>query len=507
MSSEAASAQKPSVDPGCLPAWDTGEMPHPPKVGRTSLLRMLGPGLVLAGGSIGTGEWVMGPQNAARYQGAFLWAILFSTLAQVVLNTEVMRYTLMTGEPVMTGFLRSKPGPKFWLVFYVLLDFSSLWPSLAGLSAQILTVMIKGLGPNDAIDPEFVRMLSYFIFAGCATLVLFGGKVFNMLQVVITGKVLFTLVYLTFCCVFFVSASTWARIWGGLFNFTSFPVDPATGKATVDWALVATMSGFAGVGGLGNIMVSNFVREKGWGMGARVGAIPSAFGGVQIHLSHLGTMAEDTPTTVERFHQWFKTVKLDQYFVWFGASLIGMMLPCLLGAQYLNMKGVHSNDTWRWAAALAQDFGAAKGHIFTTLTLICGLVIMMPGQFYVVDNVARRWTDAIWSGLKSVRSMDTGRVKYIYYGFAGAYVVWGLSAYTFFPNMSAGVMMKIGGSLANFSIAMTILHTAYVNRRFLPKGVQPSNLKQGVMVLSALYFLVMFGLVVNQNVVPLLLGR
>src|SRR2546425_11626598 len=115
-------AEKVVVDPGCLPAWNIDEMPEPRPFHARNLVKLVGPGLVLAGGSIGTGEWVMGPQAAAKYHGALMWAVLLSILGQVILNTEVMRYTLCTGEPIMTGFLRSKPGPKFWLPFYILLD-------------------------------------------------------------------------------------------------------------------------------------------------------------------------------------------------------------------------------------------------------------------------------------------------------------------------------------------------------------------------------------------------
>src|SRR6266567_4776779 len=133
------------IDPGCLPAWEIDELPEPQPFHARNLVKLIGPGLVLAGGSIGTGEWVMGPQAAARYHGALLWVVLVSIVAQVIFNTEVMRYTLVTGEPIMTGFMRSKPGPKFWIIFYLLLDVGGWFPALAGLSAQIIVVMFQGL--------------------------------------------------------------------------------------------------------------------------------------------------------------------------------------------------------------------------------------------------------------------------------------------------------------------------------------------------------------------------
>jgi len=498
-------AEAPPVDPGCLPAWEVDDLPEPAPFHARNLLALIGPGLVLAGGSIGTGELIMGPQAAARYHGALLWVVVLSILAQVVLNTEVMRYTLCTGEPIMTGFMRSRPGPRFWFCFYLLLDIGGWWPTLAALAAQVVVVAWKGLGPADPIDTELVRMVSYGVFLVCAGAALFGGKVYNTLQYVIGGKVLFTLFYMAACTLFYVSFSTWVEIWSGLVDFGRLPRD-AAGNPTIDWALVSALAGFSGVGGLGNIMVSNFVREKGWGMGGKVGAIPSAVGGHDIALSHIGTICRSGAETARRARGWFKYLIADQYVVWAMGSLIGIMLPCLLGAEYLKVDALDTKDQWRWAAALAQDFGAARGEIFRTLTLIVALVILVPGQFYVVDGVARRWTDALWSGSRRVRTWEDHRVKSVYYTFAGAYVVWGIAAYTFFPHLSGSSMMVIAGNMANLAIAATIFHTLYVNRRFLPTEVHPSRLKEAAMVLGGLFFLVMFGLVVNQRILPLLLG-
>ena len=42
---------------------------------------------------------------------------------------------------------------------------------------------------------------------------------------------------------------------------------------------LGAFAGYAGGGGLANSTYSNYVRDKGWGMGKQVGAIASAVGG------------------------------------------------------------------------------------------------------------------------------------------------------------------------------------------------------------------------------------
>jgi hypothetical protein len=369
----------------------------------------------------------------------------------------------------------------------------------------VLVVVVQGLGPGDAVDTQTVRWVSCVVLVGCASAALFGGKVYNMLALVMTTKVLLTLSFLLFCCVFLVSFSTWVEIWGGLFDPTRLPRD-AAGQTQIDWGLVAALVGYSGTGALGNVLVSNFVREKGWGMGAKVGAIPSAFGGHNITLSHVGTMARPDATGVARFREWMRYIRADQYIVWVSASLLAMMLTTMLGREYLRAEALQGSEQWKWAVALAQDFGAVRGPVFYVLTIAAGMVIFLPGQFFAIDVAARRWTDAVWSGNAWARRLDTSKVKYVYYSFAALYVGFGLAAFLVFPGMSASSMLVISGNAANLSLALSMIHTLYVNHRFLPRPMRPSRRKTVAVVLAACFFLAMFGLVVEQKILPLLRG-
>ena len=61
-------------------------------------------------------------------------------------------------------------------------------------------------------------------------------------------------------------------------------------------AVLGAFAGYAGGGGLSNSTYSNFVRDKGWGMGSQVGAIPSVVGGRGVSLSHIGKVFEINET-------------------------------------------------------------------------------------------------------------------------------------------------------------------------------------------------------------------
>ncbi len=63
MTENASTAVPPSetVPAGHLAPWQVGNMPAPPHAGWRLWVGLLGPGVVLAGTSIGSGEWLFGP--------------------------------------------------------------------------------------------------------------------------------------------------------------------------------------------------------------------------------------------------------------------------------------------------------------------------------------------------------------------------------------------------------------------------------------------------------------
>src|SRR5262249_1968549 len=129
---------------GRLPSWQIGELPSPPGGGWRLWVGLLGPGVLLAGASIGTGEWLFGPAVTAQYGGTLLWLASISIIAQVFCNLEMMRYTLYCGEPIVVGYFRTWPGPLAWTVCYALLDIASIWPYNASNAAVPLAAAVLG---------------------------------------------------------------------------------------------------------------------------------------------------------------------------------------------------------------------------------------------------------------------------------------------------------------------------------------------------------------------------
>ena len=133
----------PQPGTSAMPRWNLGELPAPPRFTWRNWAALIGPGLLMAGAAIGSGEWLLGPAVSAKYGGALLWLCSLSILGQLIYNLEASRYTLYTGEPIMTGKFRLVPGPLFWFGLYLLLDLGAILPyQIANLATTVAAVWL-----------------------------------------------------------------------------------------------------------------------------------------------------------------------------------------------------------------------------------------------------------------------------------------------------------------------------------------------------------------------------
>jgi hypothetical protein len=403
-----------------MPRWDTGELRDVPPSNHWNILAILGPGIVLGASAIGGGEWLLGPTVTARYGGAMLWLATLSIVFQTLYNIEISRYTLYCGEPIFSGKFRTLPGPMFWVFLYLLFDFSTVFPYLAASAATpIQVIMLGGKIP----DPEHVAE-HWWLAKGSASAIfllamlplIFGGKIYNSLKILMTSKLVIVFTFLLFLAIFYSRPATWVEIGSGFFKFGNVPVQHgedwnANGRldAGEDWdgdgnldvveertadgkfsdvdgdgfrdgdnaqnaltaffatgefpridfgliAFITAMAAIAGNGGLSNTPISNMTRDQGWGMGHHVGAIPSIVGGRGIALSHVGCVFDVNENTLPRWRRWYRKLVKDQVLVWMPACFIGLALPSMLSVEFLR-RGTEAGD---WNAAIMTADGVRQ---------------------------------------------------------------------------------------------------------------------------------------------------
>lgn len=443
--------------------WDSDELPPPPSQFARTWTSLIGPGLLMVGANIGGGEWLFGPLVTAQYGGTIMWVATLAIIFQVFYNLAVMRYALYTGETIFVGFFRTWPGPLFWTLFYLAFDFGGMWPYLSANAAVPLAAVMLGRLPG-APDQDLVKMLGYCIFLLAFIPLIFGGKIYNSLEKIMVAKLAIILPFLGFVVFFFVKPSTWWEIGSGLVKFGSLP------PGEFNWATLAAFAAVAGAGGLTNASFSNYARDKGWGMGPKVGAIPSAIGGRTIRLSHTGKVFPVNAESLVRWKGWLAHIRKDQLLLWMPGCILGMALPAMFSYEFV--RGVKQVDGNAVAAMSARAIADQHGPIFWYLTLLCGFLIMAPTQISQLDNVCRRWTDVIWMGVRRLHGVEGNKVKLVYYGILAFYAVWGLIALKITPNPL--VLAIASGVMWNFVLAASALHTLYVSLTLLPRELRPN---------------------------------
>jgi uncharacterized membrane-anchored protein len=464
------------VPAGELPPWEVADLPAPPPFSWKNAAAIIGPGAILLGISIGSGEWLIGPATTAKYSATLLWVATASIILQVIINTEFARYTLYTGEPIYTGFMRTKPGPAFWGIVYSVLAFLQVgWPGWALSAATAIAAAFLGRLPT-ANDRPTVLFWGYVTFLLAIAIVAFGRRIERTLELAEWFMIFWILYFLVIIGVFFVSAGTWLTVAKGFVSFGSLPQG-------ADWLLLGGFAAYAGAGGVGNSTISNWLRDKGFGMGKVVGFIPALVGGQRIALTHEGKIFPVTRENVRRWTQWWKYLAVDQYLVWTVGCFLGMFLPALLTVQFIP-PGTDISG-FAVAAFQAQYLSQVWGPAMWFLTLLCGFWILFSTQLGITDLFARMVTDMLWTGSARIRAWRGGDVRLVYYGVLLVFTIWGAIAINLAQPL---ILILIGANMAGFNFIVLSLHTLYVNRKFLPPELRPPLWRELTLVLAALFF-------------------
>jgi hypothetical protein len=466
-----------------LDAWKVTDLPPPFVTTGLNILGAIGPGIIILGVSIGSGEWLLGPSAFIKYGLGLLWVTTVAVSLQAVFNTEVIRYTLYTGEPIFTGFMRTRPGVNFWGMFYVILYFLQVgWPAWAGAAATSIFYLFLGRLPQ-ATDSETLYLISVSTFLFCIIILWSGRRIERTLESFNWILVLLILGGLAALCVILVPLSQWLATLVGLVGYdarsSTFQLIPPG----ANWFLIGAFAAYSGAGGVVNLMLASWARDKGYGMGHVVGFIPAAIGGQKIPLAHSGAVFDTTPENVQRWRGWWRIVQIDQWGIFWLGSLLGMSLPAMLYTTFIpsgqDISGPNAS------AALANAVAEQGGIVFTYLVAIIGAWILFKTQLNILDGMARAVTDIVWVASPRVRQRSDGDVRIVYYGVLSLAVVAGMLALRMTEPV---LLLELGANMAGIAFAVAGLHVLYVNTTLLPRPLQPPLWRRLALIALSLFY-------------------
>ncbi|MGK5554434.1 Nramp family divalent metal transporter [Actinomadura kijaniata] len=287
------------------PAQAVRDVPEP-----MPLRRMVGPGIVAVGIGLAAGEIILWPYLTSIGGLGLLWLALVALVMQFVINMEIERYTLATGQTAVAGFSRWWKG---WGVLICLAGaFQYAWPGWATGGSTVFTYLVGGG------DPVRISVAALVVIG---LLLTFSRVIYRTVELVEMVKVALTLFFLVVAAVFVISLSTWGE--GAQRTVTGFGRIPEG----ITFTMILSGLGAAGAGGVHNLVLGNWIRDKRYGMGAHVPRLVSPITGREEASGGDRYGFPETADNLARWRVWWRRANIEHLatFVAVCAVTIGVM--------------------------------------------------------------------------------------------------------------------------------------------------------------------------------------
>ena len=442
------------------PAPEVRDLPPPPE--RT--WRLIGPGFVASGVGLASGEFVLWPFIASQVGLVFLWGMVLGVVLQWFLNLEIERYTLATGETALTGF--SRLWRPWGLVFVGLVLFANAWPGWATSSATLLTYVTGG----------DVATLTVVMLAVTGAILTLAPVVYTALERLVIVKLIVIGGFFLLALGLAVGAGSWAALGSAVTHAGRLP--------DLHVALLLGAIAFAGAGGGQNLCQSNWIRDKGFGMGAHLPRLVSPVTGEPTATaSARAVVFPVTEANLARWRRWWRFAGLEQALAFALVTALTIVLTSVLAhATLFGRPGLPNGiDFLRLEGEALAD---AAGGWFGSLFWLIGAYSLFAATVGIVDYSARLAADVIKGTYLRDRALsESGVYSLVVWALVGTsaiIVAFGVRqplALLVVSACTGGVMMCV------YSILLVVL-----NSTTLPAPIAPTRSRIAVLVGTSAFF-------------------
>ena len=436
-----------------------------------SLRTYLGASVILLATALGSGELILWPYMTTQVGLAIVWLSVVGISVQFFLNMEVERYTLVTGETAVTGFSRMWVG---WSVVFVLgAILPNTFPGWASSAADLFT-FIFGFGENA------IPIVVTIFLVSIATAVTLSPVIYQLLEKVQAVLVVIILAFIALAIFIATDLSAWGGVVtkapGGIANLPTYWEE--LGAASILGAIA-----FAGAGGANNLCQSNYVRDKGMGMGIHIPNIVSPITGEEVAAPSLGYVPPSTEENHRRFREWWKVANQEHLLTfWFLGALLLVALCVLVNSTI----GIQENIGT--SLDFVKDWGAGLGERiapwFEEFFFVAGFVMLLSTNIGIMDYVGRITGDSLKVTL--LRDSEFWSESKLYVtvvwimAIGGSIIIW--------TGLQPIVLLLISSTGGFFVMAFYSTLLNILNRRHLPEFARLKGWRSPVIVFVALFY-------------------
>jgi Mn2+/Fe2+ NRAMP family transporter len=428
-----ASATRPQLkDPYGL---DPADIEDPPRT-LGAILRRIGPGMILCASIVGSGELIATTALGAQVGYTALWVILLSCFVKPIVQAEMGRYTIATGETGLAAF-DHVPGPRWrvnWIVW--------AWAFMVSFTLFQVGAMYAGVSQVMHTLLPVVPIKAWVVLLVALTLALLLGGGYERIERLATIKVgLFTM--LTVLCAILLTRMPQYFSWRQVLEGLKLRLPPGGLTRAVG------VFGITGVGATEFFMYPYWCVEKGY----------ARFTGQR----------DGTPSWRDRALGWIRVMQVDIFasmliytlatvaFYLLGAGILhGMGLQPAADAMISVLSNMYTQTLGGWAlwvfyvGAIATLYGTVFAATAAHSRLYADMFRLM-GFFPAGDYAARvRWRRRFVWLLATVPAL----LYWIFREPVGMVFVGGLAQFLMIPVIAGA--------------------TLYLRHRRLPREVTPS---------------------------------
>ena len=463
------------IKAGCLPPWGVKDLPEAPPRGLKNLIKTVGPGAIMLSLSIGSGEWLMGPAAAVQYGPMLMWITTIACITQTFFNLECIRYAAYTGEPMMIGYNRLKPGRGLWGPVWIITCIVAIGPGWAISSATAWVAILINRMPG-AADSTNVMTWGMILTAIVLFMLLWGRKIENTLEKISWAIVAFIVGSLIILIIGWVPGEAVWRVTKGFFSFGSIPEG-------ADPVLLGGFAAYSAAGGIFNIASSNWFRDKGYGMGKEVGFISGAIGGEKVVVAPTGMAFRPTAENLRRWKDWLHFARIDQWIIFGFGCWLGMWLTVTYAVGMIPP----GTKIAGWAVAAYQGeairkFLGTPGWVWLHLI---GFWVLFGTQLAVTESAVRQSADMLYNMFPNLRKWIKEDIRIIYYIIFTFFVIWVIMMVAVVKLPLTFILIQ--ANIAGFVFVYGGIQTLVVNNKFLPKAIRP-NWFENLMVACLVVF-------------------
>ncbi|MGH9341831.1 MAG: Nramp family divalent metal transporter [Acidobacteriota bacterium] len=317
-------------------------------------LKQLGPGLIVSGSIVGSGELIATTTLGARVGFAALWLIIVSCLIKVLVQIELGRYSISSGDTSLRA-LDKVPGPRWraswvaWAWMFMFIGVTFQQGGIIGGVGQVFNVAFPQLGV------QTWAIISSIL----AAVLLLRGTYSNVERISTILVVSFT--FITVACALLLAWTPYAVRSEQLVEGFSFTI-PAGGLAVAFAAF-----GITGVGATELIYYPYWCLEKGY----------RRFVGPNDH----------SAAWVERARSWIRVMQIDAVLAMFLYTLATVAFY-MLGAGVLYAMGTVPSG-YEMVSTLSSMYTSTLGNWALYLFLVGAFFVLFSTTFSATASNSR----------------------------------------------------------------------------------------------------------------------